>query len=102
MTGPACSVLLLAAALAANPVVAQGYKPTRPVEFVVHGGPGGGVDVTTRFVNGVLEKEAWRKYLADNQVEDGFQKGADLARSAQEFIAQRREIFREAGIPMYR
>ena len=102
MTGPACSVLLLAAALAANPVVAQGYKPTRPVEFVVHGGPGSGVDVTTRFVNGVLEKEAWRKYLADNQVEDGIQKGADLARSAQEFIAQRREIFREARIQTYR
>ena len=57
MTGPACSVLLFAAALAANPVVAQGYKPTRPVEFVVHGGPGSGVDVTARFVNGVLEKE---------------------------------------------
>jgi len=39
--------------------VAQGYKPTRPVEFNVPGGPGGGVDVT-RFVNGVLEKEACR------------------------------------------
>jgi len=38
-------------------VAAQGYKPTRPVEFIVHGGPGSGVDVTARFVNGVLEKE---------------------------------------------
>lgn len=46
--------------------------------------------------------DTWRKYLEENQVEDGFQKGADLARSAEEFIAQRREIFKEAGIPMYR
>jgi len=82
--------------------VAQGHKPTTPVEFIVHSGPGGGVDVTTRFVNGVLEKEAWRKYLADNQVEDEFQKCAELARSAREFFAQRREIFREAGIQSYR
>ena len=82
--------------------MAQGHKPTTPVEFIVHGGPGGGVDVTTRFVNGVLEKEAWRKYLADNQVEDEFQKGAELARSAREFFAQQREIFREARIQTYR
>ena len=82
--------------------MAQGYKPTRPVEFIAHGGPGGGVDVTTRFVNGVLEKEDRRKYLADNQVKDEFQKGAELARSAREFFAQRREIFREAGIQTYR
>ena len=40
---------------AAAPVAAQGYKPSRPVEFIVHGGPGSGVDVTARFVNGVLE-----------------------------------------------
>ena len=82
--------------------MAQGYKPTRPVEFVVHGGPGSGVDVTARFVNGVLEKEGRRKYLADNQVKDEFQKGAELARSAREFFAQQREIFREAGIQTYR
>jgi hypothetical protein len=35
-------------------------------------------------------------------VEDGFQKGAALAQSATEFIAQRREIFKEAGIQTYR
>lgn len=44
----------------------------------------------------------WRQYLADNQIEDGFQKGAALMQSAAEFIAQRREIFKEAGIPTYR
>jgi len=59
-----------------------------------------------KYLENVFERwvktETWRKSLADNQVEDGFQKGADLAQSAQEFIAQRREIFRETGIPMYR
>ncbi len=50
----------------------------------------------------LVKSEAWRKYLEDNQVEDGFQKGAGLARSADEFIAQRREIFKEAGIQTYR
>jgi putative tricarboxylic transport membrane protein len=50
----------------------------------------------------LVKTEAWRKYLEENQVEDGFQKGAELAQSAVEFIAQRRQIFKEAGIPTYR
>ena len=50
----------------------------------------------------LVKTEAWRKYLKENQVEDGFQKGAELARSAVEFIAQRRQIFKEAGIQTYR
>jgi len=44
----------------------------------------------------------WQQYLTDNQIEDGFQKGATLAQSSEEFIAQRRAIFKEAGIPTYR
>ena len=55
---------------------------------------------------GVFERltktATWRKYLEDNQIEDGFQKSAALAQSANEFIAQRREIFRIAGIQTYR
>jgi putative tricarboxylic transport membrane protein len=58
------------------------------------------------FWENVLERmvktETWQKYLVENQVEDGFQKGAALAQSAAEFITQRREIFREAGIQTYR
>ncbi len=50
----------------------------------------------------LVKTEAWRKYLEENQVEDGFQKGAELALSAVEFIAQRRQIFKEAGIRTYR
>ncbi len=45
---------MLACATAAQ---AQGYKPTRPVELVVHTGPGGGSDVLARAVTVMLEKE---------------------------------------------
>jgi putative tricarboxylic transport membrane protein len=51
-----------AAALAAlgsvhAPAWAQGFKPTRPVEVVVHTGPGGGSDVLARAVALMMEKE---------------------------------------------
>ena len=36
---------------------AQGYKPTRPVEVVVHTGPGGGSDVLARAIAVMVEKE---------------------------------------------
>jgi putative tricarboxylic transport membrane protein len=36
---------------------AQGFKPTRPVEAVVHTGPGGGSDVLARAVANMIEKE---------------------------------------------
>src|SRR5215510_15191593 len=36
---------------------AQGFKPTRPVEVVVHTGPGGGSDVLARAVANMMEKE---------------------------------------------
>lgn len=45
-----------AAALAAAPAWAQ-FKPTKPVEFIVHTGPGGGGDVLARFISQVIEKE---------------------------------------------
>jgi putative tricarboxylic transport membrane protein len=38
-------------------VWAQGYKPARPVEVVVHTGPGGGSDVLARAVANMMEKE---------------------------------------------
>lgn len=52
-------VVLWAAAMVLPPAqaVAQGFKPTRPVEIVVHTGPGGGNDVLARVVNGIFEKE---------------------------------------------
>ncbi len=45
-----------AATLAAAPAWAQ-FKPTKPVEFIVHTGPGGGADVLARFIAQTFEKE---------------------------------------------
>ncbi len=51
-------ILLLAAiALAAQPALAQGYKPARSVDVVVHTGPGGGNDVLARAIANMVEKE---------------------------------------------
>ena len=44
----------------------------------------------------------WRRYLEENQIEDGYQSSAELSKSATAFIAQRREIFKLAGIQTYR
>ena len=51
------SAVLIAALSLAIPVHAQGFKPTRPVEVVVHTGPGGGSDVLARAVVTMLERE---------------------------------------------
>jgi putative tricarboxylic transport membrane protein len=51
-------VLIVAAvaALGAGPAAAQ-FKPTKPVEFVTHTGPGGGGDVLARAIASAMEKE---------------------------------------------
>src|SRR5688572_31868589 len=50
--------LLLAAVLAfSTTAFAQGFTPTRPIELVVHTGPGGGSDVLARAMVVILEKE---------------------------------------------
>ena len=51
------NALLLAAALVAPAAFGQGFTPTRPVEIVVHTGPGGGADVLARAMAVMLEKE---------------------------------------------
>jgi putative tricarboxylic transport membrane protein len=45
---------------------------------------------------------AWKKYLADNQFEDGYQNGAGLAKFLDEFTDQMREILKDAGIKTVR
>lgn len=47
---------ICAAVMAAAPAWAQ-FKPTKPVEFIVHTGPGGGADVLARFIAQAIEKE---------------------------------------------
>jgi putative tricarboxylic transport membrane protein len=52
------TVIALAGLGACAPaVLAQGFKPTRPVEMVVHTGPGGGSDVLARAMAIMMEKE---------------------------------------------
>jgi len=53
------SGVLLLAAIAVLPqtVLAQGFKPTRTVDLVVHTGPGGGSDVLARAIAVIAEKE---------------------------------------------
>ena len=51
--------LLLAgcAAASANTLFAQAFQPSRPIEFVVHTGPGGGADVLARALAVIIDKE---------------------------------------------
>jgi putative tricarboxylic transport membrane protein len=49
--------LISSAATVVFPVAAQGFKPSRPIEFVVHTGPGGGNDVLARAIATIVEKE---------------------------------------------
>jgi tripartite-type tricarboxylate transporter receptor subunit TctC len=41
-------IAILVATAADTPLSAQGFKPTKPVEGVVHTGPGGGSDILAR------------------------------------------------------
>jgi putative tricarboxylic transport membrane protein len=47
----------LTLAAAPSPLHAQGFTPTRPIEFVVHTGPGGGNDLLARAIATIVEKE---------------------------------------------
>src|SRR5690348_4022408 len=51
------NVLLMAAlAVGTAPALAQ-FKPTKPIEVIVHTGPGGGADVLARFIATLVDKE---------------------------------------------
>jgi putative tricarboxylic transport membrane protein len=49
----AWSVVLLGAPL---PAASQGWEPSRPIDFVIMAGPGGGADQIARFLQSVAEK----------------------------------------------
>lgn len=50
-------VVAIALGMAAMSGYAQGFKPQKPVEIVVHTGPGGGGDVLARFISTAIDKE---------------------------------------------
>src|SRR3989475_9355983 len=51
------SLIALGASLCAPLSFAQGFKPSRTVDLVVHTGPGGGSDVLARAIAIMVEKE---------------------------------------------
>ena len=55
-------------------------------------------DVCARLV----KTEEWRRYLVENQFEDGFQRGDELTKSAHDFVARMREMLKDAGLKVYR
>jgi putative tricarboxylic transport membrane protein len=52
-----CAAALLAVAMGAAGFAAAEWKPTKPVEMIVHTGPGGGSDLLARAIATMLEKE---------------------------------------------
>jgi putative tricarboxylic transport membrane protein len=60
------------------------------------------VDYWVGLLKRMTQTASWKRYIEDNQLEEGFQTGAELMKSSQEFIDQRREIYKQAGIKVYR
>jgi putative tricarboxylic transport membrane protein len=54
------------------------------------------------FFRRLTRTPSWRKYIADNQFEDGYQNAAELAKFYDEFTGRMREILKDAGIKTVR
>jgi putative tricarboxylic transport membrane protein len=50
----------------------------------------------------LTQTDSWRKYLAENQFEDGYQNAAQLSKFYDEFTGQMRGILQEAGVKLVR
>jgi len=50
----------------------------------------------------LTQTESWKKFLAENQFEDGYQNATDLTRFYDEFTNQMRSILQEAGVKTVR
>ncbi len=50
----------------------------------------------------LTQTASWKKYIADNQLEDGYQTSAEFAKFYDEFTDRMREILKEAGIKVVR
>src|SRR4051812_8643864 len=50
----------------------------------------------------LTQTESWKKFLADNQFEDGYQNAAELTKFYEEFSSQMRAILQEAGVKTVR
>jgi len=54
------------------------------------------------FARRLTRTPSWRKYIADNQFEDGYQNAAELAKFYVEFTDRMREILKDAGVKTVR
>ncbi len=54
------------------------------------------------FFASMAQTPSWKKYLEDNLFEDGFQRGAELAKFMGQFPEQIRGILRDAGVKVVR
>ena len=85
---------------------AAGFRvpPPRSMRGVV--GPPAMPKEAVQYWESVFERltktSAWRKYLADGSMEDGFEKGAALSKSAAEYREQQRRILTDAEVKLHR
>jgi putative tricarboxylic transport membrane protein len=54
------------------------------------------------FFRRLTRTAAWRKYIDDNQFEDGFQNAAEVSAFYDDFTGRMREILKEAGVTTVR
>src|SRR5713226_7852920 len=54
------------------------------------------------FFRRLTRTQSWRKYIEDNQFEDGYQNAAELAKFYDEFTDRMREILKDAGVKTVR
>ncbi|HSU77601.1 MAG TPA: tripartite tricarboxylate transporter substrate binding protein [Burkholderiales bacterium] len=64
--------------------------------------PAGNVAYWEDLFRRLTRTESWRKFLADNQFEDGYQNAAELARFYDQFTERMRTILQEAGVKTVR
>jgi len=67
--------------------------------------PGVSADAVAYYENlfaRLVKTPTWRKYLEEQQFEDGFQRSGDLAKFMDSFTSQMRDILNEAGAKVVR
>jgi putative tricarboxylic transport membrane protein len=64
--------------------------------------PAGNVAYWEDLFRRLTRTESWRKFLADNQFEDGYQNAAELAKFYDQFTERMRTILQEAGVKTVR
>jgi putative tricarboxylic transport membrane protein len=64
--------------------------------------PKANIEYWEDFCRRLTRTPSWRKYIADNQFEDGYQNATDLAKFYDEFTGRMRNIMNDAGVKTVR